>query len=396
MVLFEPIRITCDGHGSIITLNERAERVGFHIGDLVTRDLSDTSSKRTWMQMMTEASSQQPPSSTEPSQPFSLTLSTNGHLICCECFVRFIRESTNQGSAFRKEIMLLGLLSNRPYCRSNFSETIERRYLYDMSLLDEADNLVIATDIAGQIVYFNDVAERTLGWSPSEALGKNIVEITCKSDSLNAQEAEMIMTLLRKGKAWKGRFSVLNRAGKPVPLYVTDYPIFDSQDRLIGIVGVSSLVEKQSSVYSDTESKAGSFQPQNKRDDFKATLVTSLIQHWEESPQLQWCDEAFLVDIGASAMNLDQLKQMPIESLFKEPPKKWANDMTVLTVGGLRCMDITNLPHLNCSVITFRDATIKQKLELAIKTATDEAETSAFRTDFITTMSHGKLLFLLE
>ncbi len=104
-------------------------------------------------------------------------------------------------------------------------------------LLGAVQAAIIATDLQGQIIYWNGYAEELYGWAAAEVLGRNIIEITVAAEA--EKEAAEIMLLLQAGKSWKGEFRVLRKDGTQFTASVTDSPIFDENGVLIGIVGVS-------------------------------------------------------------------------------------------------------------------------------------------------------------
>jgi PAS domain S-box-containing protein len=105
------------------------------------------------------------------------------------------------------------------------------------NLLNAVPAGLVATDVAGQIIYWNRAAEELYGWSASEVLGRNILEITVPPDT--EKEAAEIMSLLRAGLSWTGEFKVKRRDGTCFTAMVTDSPVLDDNGLMIGIVGVS-------------------------------------------------------------------------------------------------------------------------------------------------------------
>ena len=97
---------------------------------------------------------------------------------------------------------------------------------------------VIATDIAGRIVYWNDNAEQLYGWKREEALDRNVVDVT--PATLSRPAAAQIMTILHRGESWSGTFQVQDRNRRRFLADVTDNPVFNADGQLIGIIGVSS------------------------------------------------------------------------------------------------------------------------------------------------------------
>jgi PAS domain S-box-containing protein len=102
--------------------------------------------------------------------------------------------------------------------------------------LDTGSNAVIATDVAGGIVYWNGAAEELYGWPSEEVIGRNVVDVMPTQHS--SQEAMHIMEKLRSGEEWHGTFIVRRRDGSPVLADVRDVPVAGPHT-VIGIVGIS-------------------------------------------------------------------------------------------------------------------------------------------------------------
>ncbi|HEY6830448.1 MAG TPA: PAS domain-containing protein [Gemmatimonadaceae bacterium] len=102
--------------------------------------------------------------------------------------------------------------------------------------LDTGSSAVIATNIAGAILYWNDAAEHLYGWRSDEVIGHNVVDVMPTHTS--AQEAMHIMEKLRAGEEWHGSFIVRRRDGSPVLADVRDVPVI-GPETVIGVVGMS-------------------------------------------------------------------------------------------------------------------------------------------------------------
>ena len=108
---------------------------------------------------------------------------------------------------------------------------------FQASLLDAVEQAVIATDVRGTVIYWNSFAEKLYGWPASEAIGRNIMGLT---PSVDAQEqARKILDKLSAGESWSGELTVRRRDGSEFPAMVTDSPITNDKNELVGIVGVS-------------------------------------------------------------------------------------------------------------------------------------------------------------
>ena len=128
----------------------------------------------------------------------------------------------------------------------------EEKLRFNASLLNTVGQAVIATDIKGTIIYWNNAAETIYGWSEAEALGKNIVSLTPAQQS--REQAMQIMETLSKGNIWSGEFLVQRKDGTVFPAYVTDSPIHNQQGELAGIIGVSVDITERKKVEENLKS----------------------------------------------------------------------------------------------------------------------------------------------
>ena len=103
--------------------------------------------------------------------------------------------------------------------------------------LDAIGQAVITTDVQGVVVYWNRAAQDLYGWTPDEAIGRNIAVLTVPEV---AQEvAADIMAALRDGIPWSGGFPVRRKDGNRFPALVTDAGVY-RDGTLVGIIGVST------------------------------------------------------------------------------------------------------------------------------------------------------------
>lgn len=113
-------------------------------------------------------------------------------------------------------------------------------------LLASVDQAVVATDLQGAITYWNPFAERLYGWSSAEALGRSLVEIS-PLESTKVQVEEVLDRVL-KGERWSGETVVLHRNGQIIPIHVTCSPIRDEQNRVMGMIGISTDITERKKV----------------------------------------------------------------------------------------------------------------------------------------------------
>jgi PAS domain S-box-containing protein len=96
---------------------------------------------------------------------------------------------------------------------------------------------IITTDLGGQISYWNRAAEELFGWKASEALGRDMVDLTIHS--VTHDEKQQILNWLGSGGRWSGETQMRRRDGSTFLGQADDSPILDSQDRLVGIISIT-------------------------------------------------------------------------------------------------------------------------------------------------------------
>lgn len=147
-------------------------------------------------------------------------------------------EAERNRQALRERLALAWAEEERSE-RSRAEEAVHFQSL----LLDAIGQAVIATDLQGTIQYWNRYAETLYGWNREEALGRNVLDVT--PTAMSREAAAEIMTCLQNGQSWSGEFLVQRRDGTSFYAHVTDAPIYDQNQVLTGIVGISTDVSEQ-------------------------------------------------------------------------------------------------------------------------------------------------------
>ena len=114
---------------------------------------------------------------------------------------------------------------------------------FQARLLNAVGQAIVATDIKGNITYWNFAAEQLYGWTETEVLGRNILDVTPAETS--REQAENILKKLIAGESWSGEFLAKRRDGTAFPAIVTDAPITNDKGEFIGIIGVSTDITEQ-------------------------------------------------------------------------------------------------------------------------------------------------------
>tara|TARA_R110002051_G_scaffold99857_1_gene170244 strand:- start:49566 stop:53987 length:4422 start_codon:yes stop_codon:yes gene_type:complete len=119
----------------------------------------------------------------------------------------------------------------------------EEENKFKANLLSTVGQAAIATSLDGVVKYWNTAAQNIYGWTPEEAIGKNIMELT--TIDTDEEKANQIMEVLKKGQTWSGEFKVRNKQGINFPAFITNSPIYNDDNTLSGIIGISSDITEE-------------------------------------------------------------------------------------------------------------------------------------------------------
>ncbi len=108
---------------------------------------------------------------------------------------------------------------------------------YQASLLDQVRNAVIATDMKGNIVYWNRHAEVLHQWTAEEVLGRNIAETTVREGMVD--KMHKVMEKISREGFYETELQVRRKDGSIFPAYYIFSVIRDIHGQNIGFVGVS-------------------------------------------------------------------------------------------------------------------------------------------------------------
>ncbi|MBN2058313.1 MAG: PAS domain-containing protein [Candidatus Saganbacteria bacterium] len=104
-------------------------------------------------------------------------------------------------------------------------------------VLDQIGDLIVATDLAGRIIYVNQAVCRALKRDRTELIGAAI-DILGQDPAQGAEQKKIIEATL-KGGSWHGRVINLAKDGSQVVLDSRTWLIKDKQGVVKGICGVS-------------------------------------------------------------------------------------------------------------------------------------------------------------
>lgn len=127
-------------------------------------------------------------------------------------------------------------------------QAIQKEIYFQAKLLDVVEQAVIANDLDMNIIYWNNYATKLYGWSKSEAMNRNGIELLAPTSLVT--EATQLCDEVIAGNSSITELQLRHKNGSTFPVQITASPIFDAEGNQIGVVGIS---------YDITERKAAGF-----------------------------------------------------------------------------------------------------------------------------------------
>jgi PAS domain S-box-containing protein len=109
---------------------------------------------------------------------------------------------------------------------------------YFERLVESSPDIVVAVDRAGTIIFYNDGAEKNLGYLASETLGQSVVKLYP-----SVEEAHRVMVAMRSedhggpGKVKNFETTFIDRWGEPIPVSISGSILYDENGLEIGSIG---------------------------------------------------------------------------------------------------------------------------------------------------------------
>ncbi len=123
----------------------------------------------------------------------------------------------------------------------NEVDSLRDRVRYLEAVIDHSADVIITTDRHSRIVEFNCGAERLLGWTREEAIGKPATMIWLEPD-----ERHRVMSVVQqKGSVVDYETRIKTKSGRVIDLSVTLSLLRNDAGEVIGTVGVSKDIRKR-------------------------------------------------------------------------------------------------------------------------------------------------------
>ncbi len=122
-------------------------------------------------------------------------------------------------------------------------KAIEESNLFKAEILKNIGQSVVCIDLNGIITYCNKATERTFGWTAEEQIGKHIINYGPAEEMKEVALAGF--DELFKGNSWSGELLMQRKDGTKFMAFVTDTPLVDKDNKLIGIIGIATDITER-------------------------------------------------------------------------------------------------------------------------------------------------------
>ena len=119
----------------------------------------------------------------------------------------------------------------------------EDRIRLQAGLLDAVGDAVIAADTNRKIIYWNNAATKTYGWTAEEVIGRDLGEVTVPE--IMEEDARKMVAQIAKDEIWTGRYKVRHKDGHHFAIRANNAPLFDENRKLIAVISVSHNITGQ-------------------------------------------------------------------------------------------------------------------------------------------------------
>jgi len=118
---------------------------------------------------------------------------------------------------------------------SSFERVAVKHY---NKILQSMGQPVYIVNPSGQITFWNHSAELLYGYSASEAVGQNIIQLFIPSS--NNDLSNRVINYLTVREYWTGHFPIKKKSGEVFLALVTNSPLYDDNGTFVGFICVSS------------------------------------------------------------------------------------------------------------------------------------------------------------
>lgn len=165
------------------------------------------------------------------------------------------------------------------------NEIVQKELLKLHAAVEQSANMILITDINGNIEYTNPKFTEVTGYSAKEVLGKNPRILNTGSDN-KEQFVEMWQTIAA-GKIWKGEFHNKTKSGELFWEQVTITPLEDNTGKIINFLAIKEDITERK----EREEKI-------KRSDDILSQVNSLVMVIDKNKNITYASPSFKTIVG--------------------------------------------------------------------------------------------------
>lgn len=191
----------------------------------------------------------------------------------------------------------------------------EEQVTFQASLLNQVRNAVIATDLEGKVIYWNQFAQQLYSLTTAD-MGKSILNVTVPHE--HEEIAQQIMESIQATGSWEGEFEVRQRDNTVFPAHVVNTLIRDQAGNACAIVGISiDISDRKQAEQALRQSEA------TLRSFFNSTsIMMGIVELIDEDIWMVACNPATANYFGVTP---EALRQIPITELgiSEEYQRQW-------------------------------------------------------------------------
>ncbi len=178
------------------------------------------------------------------------------------------------------------------YCKDiTEHKQAEEQLQLQANTLWEVSKSVIATDLQGKIIYWNEGASRLFGYSAQEMLGKTLIQLYPR---LEQQQLTSDLEQIKNGKDYVGLWQGRRKDGITVWIDIKTTLLYDTEGKPVGYIGIAQEASAHKQVVEEFLYYARL--AQNQMDAVIATDTNYNILSWNEAAErlYGWKEEEVL------------------------------------------------------------------------------------------------------
>jgi len=118
----------------------------------------------------------------------------------------------------------------------------EEWMVFQSELLNSIEDVVMATDLEGRIIFWGHGAANMLQWQQDEVIGQDAITVLFTKGY--KQQGEIIADTLRRGLSWSGELPIKRRDGSSVTVLARTSPVRNASGDVIGAVAVGKDIDE--------------------------------------------------------------------------------------------------------------------------------------------------------